>query len=266
VSGLTRRQVVQGAGAVGVGLLAGCGQWPGQAQQPPPKVPTVGYVTSSAPDSGDSLDESRLVEQVAAFRQGLAELGYVEGQTVILEYRYTDGSDAQLREAAADLVRREVAVMVAAGGGLPVRAAKGATTTIPIVFTGAPDPVGQGQVASLARPGGNLTGLTSLNAQLSGKRLELLAQAVPGLRRVAVLWDPSATALFMREVPAAAQTLGLELQVLEVRDPADLEAAFEAASAEQADALITRGAWAARHRARVREPGGQQAVAHHVPG
>jgi putative ABC transport system substrate-binding protein len=216
-------------------------------------VPTIGYLTASAPDPSDSLDspDPALGEQVEAFRQGLAALGYVEGPHVVVEYRYTDGSDAQLRAAAADLVRREVAVMVVAGGGRPVRAAKSATTTIPIVFTNTPDPVGEDLVASLARPGGNITGLTRLNAQLSGKRLDLLAQAVPGLRRVAVLSDPAGPSLGVREMQAAARALGLQLQMLEVRDPAELEAAFAAASAAQADALITQGAWVNQHRARV---------------
>jgi putative ABC transport system substrate-binding protein len=216
-------------------------------------VPTIGYLTASAPGSSEAPDAPgpAVAQQVEAFRQGLAALGYVEGQNIVLEYRYTDGSDAQLRAAAADLVRREVAVIVAAGGGLPVHAAKSATTTIPIVFTNTPDPVGMGLVASLARPGGNLTGLSNFSPQLSGKRLELLAQVLPGVRRVAFIWDSSGPATFVPETQVAAQALGLRLQILEIRDGADLEAAFAAASAEHADALMLGGAGLSRDRARV---------------
>jgi putative tryptophan/tyrosine transport system substrate-binding protein len=237
MTALSRRQLVQGVGAVGLALVAGCGRLPWHGRQPPPKVPTVGYISASAPVEG--------------LRQGLAARGYVEGQNVVLEYRFTDGSEAQTREAAADLVRREVAVIVAAGGGLPVRAAQSATTAIPIVFTSAGDPVGEGLVASLARPGGNVTGLSTFSPQLSSKRLELLTQAVPGLRRVAYLWGPGATPPDMRQIQAAAEALGLQLQVLEIRDSADLEAAFDAASAEQADAVMMTGARLEQDPARV---------------
>jgi putative ABC transport system substrate-binding protein len=129
--------------------------------------------------------------------------------------------------------------------------AKGVTNTIPIVFANAADPVGTGLVASLARPGGNVTGLTNINPQLSGKRLELLAQVVPGLRRVALLWDSGSPGAFVSETEAKAEELGLRLQILGIQNRTDLEAAFEAASAEQADALITAGSVVSRNRARV---------------
>src|SRR5262249_57282562 len=145
-----------------------------------------------------------------------------------------------LREAAADLVRLPVDVIVA-NGAPPALAAKAASSTIPIVFASGGGPVGTGLVASLARPGGNVTGVANLNPELSGKRLELLAQVVPGLRRVAFFWDPLTTASFVQEMETATQALGVRLQVLEGRDVADYEAAFAAAGAEQADALMMSG-------------------------
>ena len=131
------------------------------------------------------------------------------------------------------------------------RAAQAATSTIPIVFASVPAPVGSGLVASLARPGGNVTGLANLSTELQAKRLELLAQVVPGLQRVAFLWDPLSPASSVQELQAAAQTLGVRLQVLEIRDVADYEAAFAAAGAEQADALMVGGGMNSRNRARI---------------
>jgi putative ABC transport system substrate-binding protein len=244
----SRRQFVQGVGVVGLALVGGCGRLPWQAQPPVPKVPTIGWLSQPSGESPES-PEPALAEQIEAFRQGLAALGYVDGQNVLVEPRYAQG-EAGLREAAADLVRLPVDVVVA--NGVPAAlAAKAATSTIPIVFVGAAAPVGAGLVASLARPGGNVTGLANLNPELSGKRLELLAQVVPGLRRVAYFRDPLNPASFVQEIQAAAQTLGVQLQVLEIRDVADYEAAFAAASAEQADALMTVGPINNRNRVRV---------------
>jgi putative tryptophan/tyrosine transport system substrate-binding protein len=246
----SRRQVVQGAGAMGLGLLAGCGRWPGQAQAPPPKVPTIGFLYWSTPGASDSPEspEPVLGELFEAFRQGLAALGYVEGQTVVLEYRVPDRTEAGLREAAADLVRLPVDVLVTSGAA-GARAAQAATSTIPIVFASGTAPVGSGLVASLARPGGNVTGLANLSAELYGKRLEFLAQVVPGLQRVAFLWDGLSS---VQELQAAAQTLGVRLQVLEtIRAVADYEAAFAAAGAEQADALVVAGGINNRNSARI---------------
>ncbi|HEY7066023.1 MAG TPA: ABC transporter substrate-binding protein [Chloroflexota bacterium] len=249
---VSRRRLVQAASAAGLGLLAGCGRWPGQARQPPADLPIIGYLTSSAPHAGDSGDstEPTLVEQIEALRQGLAALGYEEGQNFLLDYRVTDRDEAPLGAAAADLLRRGVAVIVAQG--LPaILAAKGATSTIPIVFPATADPVGSGLVASLARPGGNVTGLANLVAQLSGKRLELLGQVVPNLRQVAFLWDPSTPARLVQELDAAGAALGLRVQLLETHDVTDLDAAFEAAAAAQADALMTSTGRVARYRTRV---------------
>ena len=150
--------------------------------------------------SGESTDslEPASVENLEAFRQGLAALGYVEGQNVVIEQRHTDQGEAGLREAAADLVRLPVDVIVTSG--IPATlAAKAATSTIPIVFASAAAPVGSGLVASLARPGGNVTGLANLSPELYAKRLEFLAQVVPGLRRVAFLWDALSPASSVQE-------------------------------------------------------------------
>ena len=231
---LSRRQVVQGAGAVGLGLLAGCGRLPFQGQRPAPKISTIGYLAQGFSEAAASLPPAT-VENQEAFRQGLAALGYVEGQHVVIEQRLTDAGEAGLREAAADLVRLPVDVLVTRGLAA-TRAAQAATSTIPIVFASVPAPVGSGLVASLARPGGNVTGLANLSAEMYAKRLEFLAQVVPGLQRVAFLWGGPASSV--QELQAATQTLGVRLQVLEIHDVADYEAAFAAAGAEQADALM----------------------------
>jgi putative tryptophan/tyrosine transport system substrate-binding protein len=241
-SRLSRRAFV--AGAAGLALVAGCGRLPWQGQPAPRKVPTIGWLDV---EPADPADEPAAVENLEAFRQGLAALGYVEGQNVMLETRYGQG-EAGLREAAADLVRLPVDVIVT-GANPATLAAKAATSTIPIIFTSSSAPVRAGLVASLARPGGNITGLANLNPELSGKRLEHLAQVVPRLRRVAFLWDALSPASNVQDMEAATQALGLRLQLLEVRDVADYEAAFAAAGAEQADALITGGG--VRYSARV---------------
>ncbi len=157
-----------------------------EAQQPK-KVPRLGYLTSL-----DAATESARSE---AFRLALRELGYIEGQNIAIEYRYADGKHDRLPELAAELVRLKVDIIVLPGGNAPIRAAKNATKTIPIVMMGiAADPVESGLVESLARPGGNVTGLTTLSRELGGKRLELLKEAVPKLARVAVLYDPQTPA------------------------------------------------------------------------
>ena len=249
MSGWSRRWFVQRLGAVGLALLRGCGRLPFQGQPPPPKVPTIGYLAQGFSELADSLPPAT-VENLGAFRQGLAALGYVDGQNLVVEYRYAGASEAGLREAAADLVRLQVDVIVVTGTPA-IRAAKAATSTIPIVFAQTGDPVGSGVVASLARPGGNVTGLANLNPQLSGKRLELLTQVVSGLRRVAFLWDPLSPASNVQAATETSQALGLRLQVLEIREVGNLEAAFEAARVEHADALVISGDVDIRHRATV---------------
>src|SRR5215207_981564 len=249
MNGLNRRQFVQGLGVIGAGLLAGCGRLPWQGQPARRKVPTIGWLDLLYGESTDSLEPAP-VENLEAFRQGLAALGYVEGQHVVIEQRLTDQGEAGLREAAADLVRLQVDVLVT-NGVIATHAAQAATSTIPIVFAEAPAPVGNGLVASLARPGGNVTGLANLSPELYTKRLEFLAQVVPGLRRAAFLSAARSPASSVQELQAVTQTLGVRLQVLAIRDIADYEAAFAAAGAEQADALMVGGGLNSRNRARI---------------
>ena len=189
-----------------------------EAQQPK-KVPRIGYLSSVDPASESTRSE--------AIRLALRELGYIEGQNIAIEYRYAEGKRDRLPELAAELVRLKVDIIVVAGGTTPIRAAKNATKTIPIVMVGAGvDPVEAGLVESLARPGGNVTGITNLTRELGGKRLELLKEAVPKLARVAVLYDPAtpASVLEVKEVlPVAARALGLTIQPWEVRAADDFE-------------------------------------------
>src|ERR671924_642512 len=175
-----------------------------------------------------------------AFRQGLHDLGYVEGHNIVLEYRFADGRFERLPELAAELVRLKVDVILAVG--VPaVRAAQDATGTIPIVFPTASDPVGQGLVASLAQPGGNITGVSFQDPEFMGKRLELLRQAVPGVTRVAYLWDAALlNARAWQEAETAARALGVQLLPVEVREPYPFDQAFAPMAEARADALITQ--------------------------
>ena len=175
-----------------------------------------------------------------AFRQGLRELGYVEGKTIVIEWRSAEGQLDRLPSLAAELVRLKVDVIVT-GGPLATRPAKAATVTIPIVITNDDDPVANGFVASLARPGGNITGLSTLSPEIYGKQLELLKEIVPRLSRVAVLGDSAEPghAQALRETERAARTLRVQLQYLDVRGPNDIEMAFQAARAGRADAVLT---------------------------
>ena len=198
-----------------------------EAQQPK-KVPRIGLLVHASSDS----------TRRDAFLQGLRNLGYVDGKNIAIEYRYTEGELDRLPDLAAELVRLNVDVIVTAAIS-SVRAAKKATATIPIVFASVGDAVDSGLVSSLARPGGNATGLTFLAPELDGKRLELLKEAFPKVTRVAFLWRvPSARADLFKEAEAVAKTLGLRLQSVGVRGPDDFESAFKAAKSEGADALI----------------------------
>jgi putative ABC transport system substrate-binding protein len=192
--------------------------------QPPSHVPRVGFLDPGDPEVG------------TAFRQGLQALGYVEGHNVILEWRSWEGRPDRAPEHIADLVRRKVNVLVVAGSRL-VRAAQQATTSIPIVMVAGGDPVEQGFVASLARPGGNITGLTVQHPELHAKTLELLKETLPQLSRVALLWEASFNLSGRREQEDAARSLGLQLQILEVRRPDEFPRAFQAAMAGRAEAL-----------------------------
>jgi ABC-type uncharacterized transport system substrate-binding protein len=198
-----------------------------EAQQPK-KVPRIGYLTLTSSPRGPE-----------AFLQGLRELGYIEGQNIVIEYRNAAGRAERLSDLAAELVRLNVDVIVA-GASQSALAAKQATRTIAVVFHGVGDPVAQGLVASLARPGGNITGLASLSPEVGGKRLELLKEAVPTASRVAVVWNPtnSSNSLQVKEIRTAAQTLALRIQSLEVSKSDDIERAFTAVPREGADALL----------------------------
>jgi putative ABC transport system substrate-binding protein len=197
------------------------------------KVPRIGYLSAI-----ESAGEAAVLD---AIRLALRELGYIEGQNIAIEHRYAEGKLDRYPELAAELVRLEVDLIVAAGGNLVIRATKNATKTIPIVMVGrGSDPVEAGLVESLARPGGNVTGLTNLSGELGGKRLELLKEAVPKLARVAVLYDPS-TPSGVREVkellPVAARALKLTVQPWEVRDADGFERVFAALNKERPDGL-----------------------------
>ena len=206
---------------------------PAQAQQPK-KVPQIGFVSGA----GDPSNPGPAVE---SFRQGLRDRGYIEGKNILVEYRYAEGGRERIPSLVSELVQLKVDVLVLVT--LPsVRAAKEATKTIPIVMVLAVDPVASGFVDSLARPGGNITGLATLQRELGGKRLELLKEVVPGMLRVGVLRDANApgSAMGFKEYETAARALKIELQSLEVRGPEpDLEGAFRAAVKRRAGALVT---------------------------
>jgi putative ABC transport system substrate-binding protein len=202
-----------------------------EAQQPK-KVPRIGYLSGADPVGESSRSE--------AIKLALRELGYIEGQNIAFEYRHAEGKQDRFPELAAELVRLKVDIIVVAGGAIPTRAAKNATKTIPIVMAGGPDPVEAGLVESLARPGGNVTGVTTLSTELGGKRLELLKEAVPKIARVAVLYDPTVAASVrdVKEVlPVAARALGLTIQPWEVRAADDFEKVFAALSKQRPDGL-----------------------------
>jgi putative ABC transport system substrate-binding protein len=201
--------------------------------QQPAKIPLVGYL--------DGVSLSANAARTEAFRQGLRDLGYVEGKNIAIEYRYAEGKLDRAPELAAELVRLKVDVIVVPGGAPWIQAAKNSTKTIPIVMmSGGSDPVEEGLVESLARPGGNVTGISTLSRELGGKRLELLKEAVPKLARVAVLYDP-AIPFFVRDVkevlPVAAKALRLTLQPLEIRAADDFEKVFGALNKRRPDGL-----------------------------
>ena len=217
-----------------ISLVSGAvAAWPLTARAQQPAIPVIGFLNPQSPEG--------YVEPMRAFRQGLKDVGYVEGENVAIEYRWADNKLDRLPALAADLVRRQVTVIATTGGPLPPLAAKAATTTIPIVFSVADDPVRHGLVASLARPGGNLTGINFLSIELAAKRLELLRVLVPGAARVAVLVNPASesnTEATLRDVEAAARTVGLQVQVLNADTELEIDAAFENIGRERPDALF----------------------------
>ena len=211
-----------------ISLLGGTAAWPIAARAQSPKPPTIGFLGAAS--------ASVMGAWTAAFVQRLRELGYVEGRTIAIEYRWADGSADRLSELAAELVRLNVSVLVTTGVGVPPL--KQATSTIPIVFTIANDPVGGGLVTSLSRPGGNATGLSQLAADLGGKRLDILREVVPDLRRLAILYHAgsASNASERAQVEQAARTLGLEVVNSDVRRAEDITPAIEALK-DRADAI-----------------------------
>ncbi|HEV2056382.1 MAG TPA: ABC transporter substrate-binding protein [Methylomirabilota bacterium] len=199
--------------------------------QAPAKVPRIGFLSARPPTDNPYFIES--------FRQGLRELGYVEGQNIAIEYRFAEGRPERLPALAAELVRLKVDVLVTAGPPAP-EAAKQATGTIPIVFAVAADPVAVGLVASLARPGGNITGLASISPDLIGKQLELLKEVVPNISRVAVLQNPSNDSHphTLRQAEGAARGLGVQLHIVQVRTPPEIDAAFAAMRSQRAGGVL----------------------------
>src|SRR5262245_16995410 len=214
-------------------LLGGApAAWPLAARAQQATVPVVGYLGNASPEATAHL--------VAAFRKGLSETGYVEGHNIAIEFRWTHNDDNRLPELAADLARRRVAAIAAPGSIAAALAAKAATATIPIVFSAGADPVQMGLVTSLNRPGGNITGVTTMNNELVGKRLGLLHELLPRAARFAVLVNannPSSGSLIM-EARAAAAAIGRQIEVLTVSTNGDIDAAFASLVQKRADALL----------------------------
>jgi len=224
----SRRRFIQGSVVLAsFNLLAGC--------EKSQKMPRIGFLAVGSREGRAFLIEG--------FLQGLRERGYIEGQNIVIEYRFSEDRNDRLPELAAELVALKVDLIVASGSPASF-AAKQATNTIPIVMGSInADPVATGLIASLARPGGNITGITEMAPQLIGKRLELLKEIVPSLSRVAVFWNPLNPAYdpILKDLEVAAKTIGAELQRLEVRIPEDFEGAFETATKQRAGALILPG-------------------------
>jgi putative ABC transport system substrate-binding protein len=216
-----------------IALLGGAAAWPRVARAQQPAMPVIGFLDPRSPDG--------MTERVRAFRQGLKNTGIVEGENVAIEYRWAENQIDRLPALAADLVRRRVAVIAAPGGAASALAAKAATSTIPIVFTVNEDPVRLGLVASLARPGGNATGINFLSGELVAKRLELLRELVPGAARVALLVNPTAATSAERtllDVEPAARAIGLQIQVVNASTGREIDAAFATFVRERPDALF----------------------------
>jgi putative tryptophan/tyrosine transport system substrate-binding protein len=225
---LSRRRFVMGT--AGVGLLAGCGRWPGQAQ-PPAKVYRLGYLSPTTA----AIDAPRF----ARLEQGLRDLGWIAGENLTIERRSAEGQVERLPDLAAELVQLQPDVIVTFTDPA-IKAVMNLTTTQPIVFMSHADPVGTQIVASFARPGGNITGVSQMAPQLAGKRLELLKEAVPAATRVGTIWNSGIQAMAHEygETLVAADALGVELQSLGVRTPADLDGAYQAATERRLEAIV----------------------------
>jgi ABC-type uncharacterized transport system substrate-binding protein len=215
-------------------LLGGAAAaWPLATRAQQPAMPVVGFLNASSPEA--------FADRLRAFRNGLKEAGFVEGENVAIEYRWAEGQYDRLPALATELVRRQVAVIAATGGSPVALAAKAATATIPIVFTVPEDPVRLGLVASLARPGGNATGINFFSGELAAKRLGLLRELVPTAARVALLIDPGTMDSILEDAKAAVRTMGLQVQVVHASTSRDIEAAFASFGRERPDALLVGG-------------------------
>jgi len=215
---MRRRELISALGAAAL-------TWPLGARAQQSGMPVIGFLRPSAPES--------VVHLLPAFRAGLKEIGFVEGQNVAIEYRWPERQDDRLREIAAELVRRQMAVIVTPGSTAAALAAKAETTTIPIVFSIGTDPVKAGLIASLNRPGGNVTGIYQLSSNLVGKRLGLLHEMVPGATTIAVLVNPT------NSVQAAARSLGLEIKLFATSNNRDIDAAFIEIAHQRIGAVLT---------------------------
>jgi putative tryptophan/tyrosine transport system substrate-binding protein len=220
-----------------IALLGGAAAaWPISAEAQQTAMPTVGFLHATSADTN--------ADRLRAFRQGLKDIGFIEGQNVAIEYRWAENQFDRLPALAADLVRRQVDVIVATGGAVPVLAARAATSRIPIVFTIPEDPVRLGVVASLARPGGNATGINFFSIELAAKRLELLRELVPAAARVVVLInsaDPTNSETMLRDIETASSAMKLQIQVVNANTSREIDAAFATFVRERPDALFVSG-------------------------
>jgi ABC-type uncharacterized transport system substrate-binding protein len=236
-------------------LLGGAGAWPLAARAQQPAMPVIGFLYGASPDP--------VAQRLRAFRQGLKDSGYVEGENVAIEYRWAESQFDRLPEMVADLIRRQVTV-IAALNTVAAVAAKAASTTIPIVFSSGEDPVRLGLVASLARPGGNATGINQVIGEVTAKRLGLLHELVPTANRVGVLVNPAdvLTETTLRDVQPAARAIGLQIQVVNASTSGEIDAAFAAFVREQVDALfIGPGGFFSSRRVHI----ANQAMRHGIP-
>jgi ABC-type uncharacterized transport system substrate-binding protein len=214
-----------------VTLLGGAAAWPLAARAQQAAMPVIGFLNTSSPDA----------YRLRAFHQGLKDAGFIEGENVAIEYRWADNQIDRLPALAAELVRRRVNVIAAGGGLLSAEAAKAETRTIPILFLVAQDPVKLGLVASLNRPGGNLTGINILAAELAAKRLELLRELLPGAIRIAALVDPAnarTTESTLKELEAAVRAMGMQMEVINASTSREIDAAFATLVSKRPDALF----------------------------
>jgi ABC-type uncharacterized transport system substrate-binding protein len=236
-------------------LLGGAATWPLAARAQQPAMPVIGFLHPASPDT--------YTDRLRAFRQGLKEAGFVEGENVAIEYRWAENQFDRLPALATELVRRPVAVIVTTGGPVPALAAKSASATVPIIFAVPEDPVRLGLVASLARPGGNATGINFFSEELTAKRLGLLRELVPAATRVAVLVNPAASWRGMPDLEAAARAMGLQIQVVNANTSREIDAAFATFTRVRPDALfVTGGPFLLSRRVQL----ALLAVRHAVPG